>query len=63
MANRAVAVIVQNKHLLVIHRQKPGQDYYVLPDGSVEPGESIKQACVREVQEETGLHVVLQEQI
>lgn len=63
MADRAVAVIVQNKHLLVIHRQKPDQDYYVLPGGSVEEGESIKQACIREVEEETGLIVVLQEQI
>ena len=63
MADRAVAMIVQNARLLVIHRQKPDQDYYVLPGGSVEEGESIEQACVREAKEETGLDVVLHEHI
>jgi 8-oxo-dGTP pyrophosphatase MutT (NUDIX family) len=63
MTDRAVAVIVQNKRLLVIHRQKGGRDYYVLPGGSVEEGEEIEQACVREAKEETGLDIVLHEQI
>ena len=63
MADRAAALIVQNKRLLVIYRQKLDREYYVLPGGSVEPGESIEQACVREVREETGLDVVIQRQI
>ncbi len=63
MNDRAVAVIVQNRCLLVIHRQKVGRDYYVLPGGSVEPGETPEIACVREAQEETGLAVTLKEQL
>jgi 8-oxo-dGTP pyrophosphatase MutT (NUDIX family) len=63
MNDRAVAVIVQNRCLLVIHRQKPGKDYYVLPGGSVEQGETPEIACVREAQEETGLAVTLEEKL
>ena len=58
MRNRAAAIILQNNALLVIHRQKPGQDYYILPGGGVELDESFQEACIREVKEETGLDVL-----
>ena len=58
MRNRAAAIIIQNNALLVIHRQKPGQDYYILPGGGVELDESFQEACIREVKEETGLDVL-----
>jgi ADP-ribose pyrophosphatase YjhB (NUDIX family) len=58
MTDRAVAVIIKNKSLLLIHRQKPEKDYYVLPGGSIEDGETTEQACIREVREETGLEVL-----
>ena len=58
MRNRAAAIIIQNDSLLVMHRQKPGQDYYILPGGGVELDESFQDACIREVKEETGLEVL-----
>lgn len=35
----------------------PGVEYYVTPGGGLDPGESLQQAAVREVFEETGLRV------
>jgi 8-oxo-dGTP pyrophosphatase MutT (NUDIX family) len=58
MRNRAAAIIIRNGSLLVLHRQKPGQDYYILPGGGVELDESFQEACIREVKEETGLDVL-----
>jgi ADP-ribose pyrophosphatase YjhB (NUDIX family) len=56
--NRATAIIIRNGKLLLIHRQKPGRDYYVLPGGGVNLEESFEEACIREVREETGLDVL-----
>ena len=58
MRNRAAAIIHRNGKLLLIHRQKPGRDYYILPGGGVELDESFAEACIREVKEETGLDVL-----
>jgi len=56
--NRATAIIIRNEKLLLIHRQKPGRDYYVLPGGGVDLEESFEETCIREVKEETGLDVL-----
>ena len=53
--NRATAIIIRNGKVLLIHRHKPGKDFYVLPGGGVDLEESFEQACIREVKEETGL--------
>lgn len=53
--DRAVALLIRDREVLVIQRHQPGRSYYVLPGGSVEAGETPEEACRREVFEETGL--------
>lgn len=57
MANAARAIIIENGNLLVMHRNKHGDQYFTLVGGKVNDGETIEQGLVREVQEETGLQV------
>ena len=53
------AVIDDDGRVLLLRR--PGDDFmggiWELPSGKVEPGETLEQAVVREVEEETGLQV------
>lgn len=57
---RTVAAIVEfsnGKILLVRRSTPPFKDYWALPGGKVDAGETVEQAVVREVKEETGLDV------
>lgn len=63
MNQRAAAIIVDNQQVLLVHRIKRGREYWVLPGGSVEPGESGEVACHREVKEETGLSICILKQV
>jgi 8-oxo-dGTP diphosphatase len=57
MTDRASALILYRKKILLIFRQRDGIEYYVVPGGGVEINETIREACIREVREETGLKV------
>jgi 8-oxo-dGTP diphosphatase len=53
------AVIVDADRLLLIRRGRPpAQGRWSLPGGRVEHGETVAEAVLREVAEETGLHAV-----
>ena len=52
---RATAFVVKNNSVLMIHRFSKGEEFYVLPGGSIEDGESIEEATLRELKEETNL--------
>jgi 8-oxo-dGTP diphosphatase len=61
--DRASVFIVRDGSLLLFRRHKYGEDYYSLPGGTVEPGETPEIAAVREMREETGLEVVVSEPV
>lgn len=54
---RASAIIIKGSRILLIHRKKVGEEYWVFPGGGVEDGETAEEACIREVKEETSLKV------
>lgn len=55
--NRAVGIIIQNEEILLMHRIKDSQEYFVFPGGGVESEETIDEALVREMKEELSLKV------
>lgn len=48
-------IVVKEDRLLVMHRNKFGNEFYALVGGGVDFGENPEQALYREVAEETGL--------
>lgn len=62
--HRAAVFVLDGKGgVLLFHRFKNGAEYYAVPGGGVEPGETPEQAAVRELKEETTLDVTLGEKI
>ena len=52
---RSAGIWIKDAHILL--ESLTDREVWGIPGGSVEPGESIEQACVREYDEETGLAV------
>jgi 8-oxo-dGTP diphosphatase len=53
------AVAVDDERLLLVRRgNAPGAGSWSVPGGRVEPGETVGEAVVREVREETGLEAL-----
>jgi len=52
----ASAVVVNDEHKILLQRRRDN-NLWSLPGGAMELGESIAHTVVREVQEESGLHV------
>ncbi len=52
------ALVIQAGHLLLVERKaRPGQGLWALPGGFVDPKETLFNACIRELREETRLKV------
>lgn len=52
------AIIIENDNLLVMHRNKEGNQYFTLVGGLVSDNETVEQALKRKVHEETGLNIL-----
>lgn len=55
---RVSAIIIKDKKILLIHRIKNGDEYWVIVGGGVEEGEGLEEALKREVLEETCLSLL-----
>jgi len=55
---RVTGVVIRDGKLLLIHRLREGNEYWVFPGGGVEEGEDFDIAIKREMLEETGLNLV-----
>ena len=56
---RSAGAVVMNREGRALLLRKAGEAMWVLPKGTLEPGETDEEAAVREVHEETGLRVKL----
>lgn len=57
ISERAAAFIIKDMNVLLMYRKKNGREYYCIPGGMVEEGETPEEAARREVREETNLDV------
>ena len=46
-----------SKYLLIKEKLESGEEYWIVPGGGVDFGESLEQATVREIKEELGIDV------
>lgn len=58
MAKASRAIIIENNKILVMHRNKYGNQYFTLVGGRLNEGETSEHALVREIKEETGLDII-----
>ena len=63
MRVRAGIVLVEDGKVSLIERYRDGKHYFVFPGGGADECESPQEAAVREMEEETGLRVVVRKKI
>ena len=52
---RAQALVFRGGRVLMVKHRQDGEEYWVLPGGGIEDGETPEQAAVRELKEECGI--------
>ena len=60
MSYRAAIILLQDDKIALIERHRGNLHYFTFPGGHVEPGETPKQAAVRETSEELGIDINIQ---
>jgi 8-oxo-dGTP diphosphatase len=58
---RVSVIVVENGKILLVRHRKGSRQYWVLPGGRLEYGETFQECGVRELKEETGLDVETQD--
>jgi 8-oxo-dGTP diphosphatase len=51
---RVAVCLLERGRVLLVQHEKEGRRYWLLPGGGVEPGETMREAVARELEEETG---------
>ncbi len=51
------AIVIKEGMLLTMFRRKNGEEYYVIPGGHMQIGETPEQTAIREVEEETTVKI------
>ncbi len=56
---RVSAIIIEDERILLVRHEKYGRSYWVLPGGGMDFGETLEEATVRELKEETNLDITV----
>ncbi len=56
---RVGVLVCERGSILLVHHKKEDRDYWLLPGGGLEAGESIEECAKREMLEETGYEIEL----
>lgn len=63
MRHRVCAALIEEEQILMVELHTPSRTFWTLPGGGVESNETKEEAIVREVLEETHLHVTVERQL
>lgn len=55
MIQRVAAIVIKEGKILLMRRRKAGREYFAIPGGRIESGETSEKAALRELKEETNL--------
>ena len=61
--DRACAALIVGSQILMVRHVESGSEYWTLPGGGIEPGETPEQCAERELLEETGVKAHAIEQL
>lgn len=58
---RVTGILIENEHILLLEQKVTDSREWSLPGGALEVGETIEQCMIREMKEETGLDIVVED--